>query len=116
MVNNSRFKVNTLIQMARITENQELRERYIAQAEDILEEMDLNISNTSPVEMFLSEKCDLSGSNRIDRTVLYKKFQDYCTDKKLPLCSKNIFYATLRKNKVREGKSGYHYFVIQVSK
>lgn len=112
---NSRFRINALIQMARTTENLDKRERYIAQAEEELEEMKSGKCQSTPLEIFLYEKCEVGEDFREDRTEIYKKYADFCKERKLTVSSRNALYHFLRENEVGEVRgNGERFFKMKV--
>ena len=112
---NSRFRINALIQMARTTENLDKRERYIAQAEEELEEMKSGKCQSSPLEIFLYEKCDAGEDFRENRTEIYKKYIEFCKERKFTVSSRNALYYFLRENGIGEVKStGENFFKMKV--
>lgn len=113
---NSRFRINALIQMARTTENLDKRERYIAQAEEELEEMKSGKCQSTPLEIFLYEKCEVGEDFRGDRTEIYKKYVDFCNERKFATSSRNSLYHFLRENGIGEvrGNNGERFFKLKV--
>lgn len=112
---NSRFRINALIQMARTTENLDKRERYIAQAEEELEEMKSGKCQSTPLEIFLYEKCVIGEDYRTNRVEIYDSFLKFCKERNLTNSSRNALYHFLRENEVGEVRgSGERFFKIKV--
>lgn len=111
-----RFRINALIQMARTTENLDKRERYIAQAEEELEEMKSGKYQSTPLEIFLYEKCESGEDFRESRTEIYNKYVHFCKERKYATSSRNSLYHFLRENGVGEvkGSEGERFFKLKV--
>lgn len=98
----SRFKITALIQMARTTENLERRERYIAQAEEELEKMSSGAYQSTPLEIFLDEWCEVGEDFRTIRSEIYKSYLDFCKQNNHTSSTRNVLYHFLRENGIGE--------------
>lgn len=68
-------------------------------------------ADSDTVEAFLQELCFDDEKSRIERTELYKKYDDYCEDTDRQSLTKNNFYKSLRvKGYVEIKTNGYRYF------
>lgn len=112
-----RFKISSLISMARITEDMEQRERYISLAEEELE----NMSSATcfvckdSVESFISLKTRFDSKKRISRADIYKLYLCFCKKNNFKPISKNILYRILRDNGAMEFKSnGERFFGVEI--
>lgn len=115
-ISQSRFRINALIQMARTTENLDKRERYISQAEGELEEMISGKYQSTSLEIFLYEKCEAGEDFREERKEIYRKYIDFCKERKFTTSSRNSLYHFLRENGVGEVKNneGGRFFKLKV--
>lgn len=106
-----RFKINTLIQMAKITQIASQRERYITLVEEELNKSEkLEIDS---VELFLLAHIKPSKKVRTLRTEIYDKYLDFCTSKGYCATTKNVLYRVLRENGYVEKRiHGTMYFAI----
>ena len=72
--------------------------------------MQLRIDNDT-VQAFLMEDCILDKTGRIERTELYKKYEQYCEETDRQSLTKNNFYKSLRVKGYPEITiNGYRYF------
>lgn len=68
-------------------------------------------ADSDTVEAFLQEICFDDEKSRIERTELYKKYDDFCEETDRQSLTKNSFYKSLRVKGYAEIKtSGYRYF------
>ena len=68
-------------------------------------------ADSDTVEAFLQEICFDDEKSRIERTELYKKYDDFCEETDRQSLTKNNFYKSLRVKGYAEIKtSGYRYF------
>lgn len=111
---NSRFRINALIQMARTTENLDKRERYISQAEEELEEMSAGKYQSTPLEIFLDEKCVIGEDYRTSRADIYKSYVSFCEERKCAISTRNTLYHFLRENEVGEVRANGRYFKLKI--
>lgn len=91
-----RFKINSLIKMAKITQISEQRERYITLAEEELnkgEKLEIN-----SIEMFLLSCIKPSIKSKALRTEVYEKYVDFCESKGYSTSTKNVLYRSIREN------------------
>lgn len=115
--NLSRFKISSLIAMARTTEDMEQRERYISLAEEELDIISQSTCSlcTDSVESFIYSKIKRDTNKKISRTDIYKVYSKFCERKHLQPISKNVLYRMLRENGVREFKSnGERFFRLDI--
>ena len=112
-IKDKRFKVTSLIQLARTTTNDDRRERYVAEAEDVLNSMETNYG--SSMEKFFYDLCVPDENEKIDRTIVYSKYVDFCKKNKLEVYTRNALYYFLRENSVCECKiHGTHNFKMKI--
>ena len=67
--------------------------------------------DSDTVQAFLMEGCILDKTGRMERTELYKKYEQYCEETDRQSLTKNNFYKSLRVKGYKEIKiDGYRYF------
>lgn len=108
-----RYKIDTLLKMAKTTSNEVLRERYIAEADvelQYLSEDSMSIQTLS-VENFVNDCIEIDTTEKISREDLYTAYLDFCNKNNETCFSKNILYRYLRNSGFYEMKSnGIRYF------
>lgn len=68
-------------------------------------------ADSDTVEAFLQEMCTKDEMGRIERTMLYKKYSDYCEEADRQSLTKNSFYKSLRiKGYLEISSNGNRYF------
>ena len=108
-----RYKIDTLLKMAKTTSNEALREKYIAEADielQYLSEDTLSVQ-TSSVENFINDCFEYNINERISRDELYDAYIDFCNKNNVTCFSKNILYRSIRNHGFDEIKSnGVRFF------
>ena len=97
-----RFKINALIQMAKITQISSQRERYITLAEEELcksEKLEID-----SIDLFLLSRVEQDRKGKISRSDVYNKYVTFCEDKGFTPSTRNVLYRTMRENGVGEKK------------
>lgn len=97
-----RFKINALIQMAKITQISSQRERYITLAEEELcksEKLEID-----SIDLFLLSRIEQDRKGKVSRTEVYDKYVTFCESKGFSPSTKNVLYRTMRENGIGEKK------------
>lgn len=108
-----RFKINALIQMAKITEISSQRERYITLAEEELCKSEkLEIGS---IDLFLLACIERDRNGRTTRPETYSRYITFCENKGFAPSTKNVLYRSMRENGIAERKiNGIDYFNIRL--
>lgn len=97
-----RFKINALIQMAKITQISSQRERYITLAEEELcksEKLEID-----SIDLFLLSRVEQDRKGKISRSDVYNKYVTFCEAKGFAPSTRNVLYRTMRENGIGEKK------------
>lgn len=97
-----RFKINALIQMAKITQISSQRERYITLAEEELcksEKLEID-----SIDLFLLSRVEQDRKGKISRSDVYNKYVTFREDKGFTPSTRNVLYRTMRENGIGEKK------------
>lgn len=101
-VSYDRFKINALIQMAKITQISSQRERYITLAEEELcksEKLEID-----SIDLFLLSRVEQDRKGRVSRSEVYDKYVTFCENKGFAPSTRNVLYRTMRENGIGEKK------------
>lgn len=106
-----RFKINSLIKMAKITEISEQRERYITLAEEEFNKGEkLEIDS---IEMFLLYGIRPNVKAKVPRTEVYERYVTFCESKGCAISTKNVLYRSMRESGIIQKKiHGTVYFSV----
>lgn len=123
MIDTMRLRIETLVKLAKITTDVNMRERYVAEAYGLVQELALipqndgvgrQESTISAFESFVDSHIVKSYISRCERVMIYRKYQDYCDESGHDYFSRNIFYKLLRSRGFHEKKiHGKDYFNIE---
>ena len=109
-----RLRIESLLKMARITTDVDMRERYIAEAYGLVTELgnrrNLNSvgdesSAFSSFESFVDTHLVKNNKVRTDRRVLYEKYLNFCEETKSDFFARNTFYKLLVSEGFHQQKS-----------
>lgn len=101
-VSYDRFKINALIQMAKITQISSQRERYITLAEEELcksEKLEID-----SIDLFLLSRVEQDRKGKVSRSEVYDKYVTFCENKGFAPSTRNVLYRTMRENGIGEKK------------
>lgn len=101
-VSYDRFKINALIQMAKITQISSQRERYITLAEEELcksEKLEID-----SIDLFLLSRVEQDRKGKVSRPEVYDKYVAFCENKGFAPSTRNVLYRTMRENGIGEKK------------
>ena len=113
-----RYRIDTLIKCAKTTTNDILREEWLIESANLLDELEeseLEKIYFSPVECWIKEYAIITDGKRGNRT-LRREFYNYyifCRkhDPRFPYLSRQAFNAELKQLNVATGKSGGNIWV-----
>ena len=123
MIDTMRLRIETLVKLAKITTDVNMRERYVAEAYGLVQELSLIPQNEnvgqqgttmSAFELFVDCHIVKYSGARCARTKLYKKYEDYCEKNNSGYFSRNTFYKLLRSRGFHDFSSrGVRYFRVE---
>lgn len=94
-----RYKIDTLLKMAKTTNSDYLREKYIAEADIELQSLteENGVCSSNSVENFIDECIVQDFESSIERTTLYRKYIEYCKRQNVSFATRNALYRYLRE-------------------
>jgi hypothetical protein len=104
MIDTVRYKINAYLQLIKYVDSAEKRNDIIDEILALIELTPYEVSseNKTNISMFLSEKTEKQTSGRIKRKDLYDEYINYCTETRVDVIPKQMFYKMLKDE-------GYYY-------
>lgn len=111
-----RYRIDTLVKLARTTTNGDLREQWIVEAKDLLDSINSNICETENDFWtdFINDNFDIEREGKTPRTEVYETYLNYCKKHSEEPLPRHACYESLRKHGVYQTAiSGQRYIKLK---
>ena len=94
-----RYRINTLVKLARTTTDGDLREQWVVEAKDLLDTIGDDVSETENDFWtdFLTDNFDMEREGKTPRTEVYEVYLNYCKKQSEEPLTRHDCYEALRK-------------------